>query len=322
MKKMNSQRIIENNIGQSRRFYITGESLGNTTYRNGDDVYGGAFSTLGDDKIWSTAYLFDSDFSNQKAITHVHAILQSFPGFAETLPGEEIYFNVRKGSVLDEDPTNPQTLTTVLFDEENPYDYDDPELSYEIQGDDIWNVLEDELPYTTWISFELPNPILVNPGEIYQAEFRVPPIGINAVFPVLSGNEEKYSSFYYAYPEGEGQWFSLNTITVPIWFSLADANDLSVSDQWTKRNGIELTQNYPNPFNDVTRIQYRLDETSDVTFEVFDMSGRLVYAEDHGRIPAGIAQTFEFDAKSMSSGVYTYSIVSNGERVTRKLTIE
>jgi hypothetical protein len=313
--------LPENNIGQTRTFFISNEGDDQAVFRNGDDRYFGAFPTLGEDVIWGTAYAFDDDFENGKTITHIEAVLQFFPSFAETQAGEIIYFNLRKGAVVNEDPFDPETMTTVLFEEENPYDYSSSELAYEIQEEDIWNVVEDELPYSVWVSFELPNPVMVNPGEIYQAEFRVPPVGSDVVFPAISGVEEKYASFYYTYPSGEGQWNAAPNLTIPIWFRVASADDLSV-DRWSEVNGIELLQNYPNPFNDVTRIQYRLDETSDVTFEVFDMSGRLVYAEDHGRIPAGIAQTFEFSAKSLSAGVYTYSIVSNGERVTRKLTIE
>jgi hypothetical protein len=158
---------------------------------------------------------------------------------------------------------------------------------------------------------------MINAGEVYQAEYRVPPAGAGIVFPPVSGNQEQFAGTLYDF--ADGAWFFLGTNAIPTRFRTTAA---SAVEEVTYESGVQLLQNWPNPFNDVTRIQYRLDETSDVTFEVFDMSGRLVYAEDHGRIPAGIAQTFEFSSKSLSAGVYTYSIVANGERVTRKLTIE
>ncbi|HKL02999.1 MAG TPA: T9SS type A sorting domain-containing protein, partial [Cryomorphaceae bacterium] len=64
------------------------------------------------------------------------------------------------------------------------------------------------------------------------------------------------------------------------------------------------------------------DETMDITFDVYDMAGKLVYTEDMGNVPAGVVQNIEFDVNALSSGVYTYSIVSNDTRVTRKLTVE
>ena len=87
-------------------------------------------------------------------------------------------------------------------------------------------------------------------------------------------------------------------------------------------SGIKLLPNYPNPFTEITRIQFRLNDTAEVRFEVFDMTGKLVYTEDHGKIPAGIAQTFNFEGSALSPGIYTYSILANGKRVSRKLTIQ
>ena len=61
----------------------------------------------------------------------------------------------------------------------------------------------------------------------------------------------------------------------------------------TYESGVQLLQNYPNPAVDNTRIQYRLDETMDITFEVYDMAGKLVYTEDMGNVPAGAVQNFQ-----------------------------
>jgi len=313
---------IEDNVGASRGCRINTDASNNGfgIFRNDGDNYSGAFTTLGQDAIWSTPYVFAQPQVENAVITHVEAVLQFNADFVETLPGELIYFNVRSGSVLEEDPEDPETITTVFFDSENPIEYEAEELEFEITEDDIWDADVDGLPYTVWASFELPNSIMINAGEVYQAEFRVPPAGAGIVFPAISGQQEEYSGTLYDFnAAGGAAWFFTGTTGIPIRFRTADVN--AVEDV-SYESGIQLLQNWPNPFNDVTRIQYRLDETSDVTFEVFDISGRLIYAEDHGRIPAGVAQTFEFDAKSMSSGVYTYSIVSNGERVTRKLTIE
>jgi hypothetical protein len=309
----------EDNVGNTRGCRISTDASndGFAIYRNDGDGYNGAYTTLGQDVIWSTPYVFAQPQVENSVITHVEAVFQFNADFAETQAGELVYFNVRSGSVLEEDPEVPETITTVFFDSENPLEYEDGDLEFEITEADIWDADVDGTPYTVWASFELPNPIMINAGEVYQAEYRVPPAGAGIVFPPVSGNQEQFAGTLYDF--ADGAWFFLGTNAIPTRFRTTAA---SAVEEVTYESGVQLLQNWPNPFNDVTRIQYRLDETSDVTFEVFDMSGRLVYAEDHGRIPAGIAQTFEFSSKSLSAGVYTYSIVANGERVTRKLTIE
>ena len=311
-----------NNMGESRECQISDDDSndGFAVFRNDGDSYNGAYLDLSEGTIWGTVYTFPGIQLESLCITHIETVLQFNEDFAETTPGQVIYFNLRKGSILNEDSENPESITTVVFDSANPLNYELPELSLEITESDIWDYQTDSLPYTVWASFELPSQYPITPGEIYQAEFRVPSNIEGAVFPAVTSNQERYSSFVF--DESEQEWYQLENNAIPIRFRTSSYCPLLSVENVNFDKEIQLLQNYPNPFSDITRIEYRLDETSDVTFEVFDLSGRLIYSEDHGRIPAGIAQTFEFDAKSMSSGVYTYSIVSNGERVTRKLTIE
>ncbi len=72
----------------------------------------------------------------------------------------------------------------------------------------------------------------------------------------------------------------------------------------------ELFQNYPNPFNPVTTIEFSLPEPALVTLKVFNVLGQEVgqlinhQAMDEGR------QMVDFNAASLSSGVYFYQIVA------------
>jgi|GEM_PF-6563399 len=72
-----------------------------------------------------------------------------------------------------------------------------------------------------------------------------------------------------------------------------------------------MFQNYPNPFNPTTSIVYGVPEVSIVTFEVFDMLGRMVYSEHFGEKPVGY-HVVRWDGKGwggiVSSGVYVYRI--------------
>jgi hypothetical protein len=82
----------------------------------------------------------------------------------------------------------------------------------------------------------------------------------------------------------------------------------------------ELYGNYPNPFNPTTRIQYALPFASHVRLEVFDLMGRRVALLVDGEQRAG-SQFVNFDAASLSSGVYVYRLAAAGQTITRKMTL-
>ncbi len=307
----------DNNVGGDRGHNISTEAEDDFgIFMNGENTYGGAYTDDGQDRIFGTALVF-SDFTvENKAITHIEAVFLWSEDFAETIAGEVVYFNLRQGSVLEEDDADPETATTVFFDSDNPLTYEAENLAFTIEEEDIW-LDTDGQPFV-WSSIELPTPILIESGVVYQAEYRIPAAGDNIVFsPTPDGDQEKYSSLMYDFDDGG--WFYLGEAALPIRVRTGNTTGL---EQITHENGIKLTQNFPNPFTDDTRIQYQLDETNEATFEVFDMAGKLVYSQDLGLVPAGAANVLEFNRKSLSSGVYTYSITTATERVTRKMTIE
>ncbi len=305
----------DDNIGDGRGTNVSMESEDvYAPYFNGENSYSGAYTTLGQDAIFGTAYVFPYEVEN-KVITHVEAVFMWSEDFAETIAGEVVYFNVRAGSVLEEDDADPETTTTVFFDSDNPITYEAEELAFTIEEENIWYTADGQ-PFV-WSTFELPNPIMIEEGVVYQAEYRIPAAGDNIVFsPTPQGDQEKYSSLLYDF--ADGAWFFLGNNAMPIRFRTAQAS--SVNDV-TYESGITLLQNYPNPFNNVTRIQYSLDETQIASLEVRDITGKLIMANDLGMVSAGITNTYELNAGSLSAGVYTYSIVTANTQVTRKLTI-
>jgi hypothetical protein len=73
---------------------------------------------------------------------------------------------------------------------------------------------------------------------------------------------------------------------------------------------------------DATTIQFQPLETGDVRFEVHDIQGRLVHAENLGVSTGMSANVHRFERGNLQSGVYTYSIITGGNRVTRKMVID
>ncbi len=78
-----------------------------------------------------------------------------------------------------------------------------------------------------------------------------------------------------------------------------------------------LLQNYPNPFNPNTMIRFQLTRLSDVLLNIYDAQGRLVSELVNGRYNAGTYET-EFSGHGFSSGVYYYSLRTDGVLIVTK----
>lgn len=81
-----------------------------------------------------------------------------------------------------------------------------------------------------------------------------------------------------------------------------------------------LSQNYPNPFNPTTTITYSLPKSGIVTLNVYDMTGRFITTLVNSAKGAGM-HTVEFDASSLSSGVYVYTLETEGYKQTRQMLL-
>ncbi|HEY6951632.1 MAG TPA: T9SS type A sorting domain-containing protein, partial [Bacteroidota bacterium] len=84
--------------------------------------------------------------------------------------------------------------------------------------------------------------------------------------------------------------------------------------------GYSLEQNYPNPFNPSTTIPYTLAKAGNVQIKVVDLLGRTVATLVDGHQSAG-PHTVSFNATTLSSGVYFYSIKSGEFSKTKSLLL-
>jgi len=109
-----------------------------------------------------------------------------------------------------------------------------------------------------------------------------------------------------------------------IYSAQLDAGDLAVNDPNLPTH-FELTQNYPNPFNPSTTITFTLDVNGTVTLKVFDLMGRKISTLLNNVKKAGThhivwngKDTF---GNEMPSGLYLYSLESNGRVYTKKMQL-
>ncbi|NOS84409.1 MAG: T9SS type A sorting domain-containing protein [Ignavibacteria bacterium] len=82
-----------------------------------------------------------------------------------------------------------------------------------------------------------------------------------------------------------------------------------------------LNQNFPNPFNPVTKIRFAIPKQSNITLEVYDVTGKLVsIIAKNVTVTAGIKEV-EFNASNLPSGVYFYSLKSENFSETKKMIL-
>jgi hypothetical protein len=81
-----------------------------------------------------------------------------------------------------------------------------------------------------------------------------------------------------------------------------------------------LSQNYPNPFNPTTKIKFALPKSGLVTLKLFDVVGREIGVLVSQNLSAGTFE-YELNASSLSSGIYFYTLESNGFRDSKKMIL-
>lgn len=81
-----------------------------------------------------------------------------------------------------------------------------------------------------------------------------------------------------------------------------------------------LLQNYPNPFNPATKINFGVNESSQVKIVVFNSIGEEIRILLNEQKEPGVYEV-EFNAASLSSGVYFYQIQAGSFIQTRKMML-
>jgi hypothetical protein len=93
-------------------------------------------------------------------------------------------------------------------------------------------------------------------------------------------------------------------------------NDVKDEDAFS----LELNQNYPNPFNTVTKITYSLPVSGKVALKVYNTLGKEIATLIDEEQIAGIHEV-NFNASSLSGGIYYYKLQAGMVEKTRKMIL-
>jgi len=150
--------------------------------------------------------------------------------------------------------------------------------------------------------------------RIYVCEINM--IGQTATEVDVNGITIPEKNSYQSLRESGGYYYDASTRKLYIQVETAPDSSyqiavggiiLGVKDKTGLPKEFSLAQNYPNPFNPVTNIEYQMPVAGKVVLKVYDILGREVSTLVNDEKAAG-NYSVQFNASSLSSGVYVYKI--------------
>ncbi len=106
--------------------------------------------------------------------------------------------------------------------------------------------------------------------------------------------------------------YHLNDTVCENLLNIVGMHELDLDKFW-------LGQNLPNPANKFTSIEYHIPHSGTVRFEVLDVLGKLMIANETDRSIG--KHTVELDISDLPSGIYYYALEFEGVRLVRKMII-
>jgi hypothetical protein len=170
--------------------------------------------------------------------------------------------------------------------------------------------------------------------------------GAGAIINGITGNSTEWwltrqaTSVYYSATDG-ASWVTHYTAPAGSFYSLGKArtgtyiwgirSNGGISRYGQPISGIQnitvsipenysLSQNYPNPFNPTTKINFSIPKSGLVSLKVYDLLGREITTLVN-EVKISGTYLVDFNASTLSSGVYFYKLESNGFSQVKKMML-
>jgi hypothetical protein len=148
--------------------------------------------------------------------------------------------------------------------------------------------------------------------------------------------EEAYNTNRYSigsdrsnfYPSGKSwfmqtqdqTWYSTGNDLLMLRMYLKDNSNLIDKTDHQLAAGPSVSQNFPNPFNIESTISYKLDQSSDIQLDIRDITGKLVWNQKFGNVPAG-EHAIKLNAGTFQPGSYLYTVTGKDFTKTMRMTV-
>ena len=150
-----------------------------------------------------------------------------------------------------------------------------------------------------------------------------PPVGVDAERPcgewTDGGTGPKFS-----YTPGSATYTPLKirtSLTDALCHRVAQATaDKTVNIRDASSPNVILSSSYPNPFNPTTVISFTVPWTMKISLSVYDVAGRMVQQLANRTFTKGTHE-ISFDASSLPSGLYFYTLITSNYRATHSILL-
>ncbi|MBK6526217.1 MAG: T9SS type A sorting domain-containing protein [Crocinitomicaceae bacterium] len=162
-----------------------------------------------------------------------------------------------------------------------------------------------------FIKLVLNDPVTVAAGDdilILSAHYGGTPIEIGTAQALEEGTVLGFTN---------GSLFSLIAPEAPM--VRADMRDFTAIEE-ESASTFAIGQNVPNPFNNSSVITYTLNEASNVSVQITDVTGKVVQTITPGSQVAG-TYTLTIDAANLADGMYFYTFTVGNEIVTKQMVV-
>lgn len=85
-------------------------------------------------------------------------------------------------------------------------------------------------------------------------------------------------------------------------------------------NGLRVNQNQPNPAKASSVVNYELEKASNVSIQVTDITGKVVFSESYG-VKASGRNSIELNTSNLDAGVYFYTLKADEASITKKMSV-
>ncbi len=180
----------------------------------------------------------------------------------------------------------------------------------------LFTITSDMIPATGNL-----NTVVLN---FHQAEDLTGSINLETNKKYVVGIEHAGGDQSFAYGvQGMDNDFSSRTLVDGTWYwngeqflsRLVFDQTLSLEEN---TSSISIGNIYPNPTSGVSTVSYSLQNSSEVSVNIVDITGKKVYVSAEGQKASG-KHTLDIDATQFNNGVYYITIATDEEIVTKKL---
>jgi hypothetical protein len=141
------------------------------------------------------------------------------------------------------------------------------------------------------------------------------------VFPSMSSTSDDNIHFTYQADSEPGTVTNATEVNKTRYMMISKADIISRIAEQKVLSDHSVSQNYPNPFTGTSTVYVNLDERTELSLEVSNLTGQVVYTLPARTYPAGKAELI-IEAANLGTGVYFYTVRSGNNAVTKKMIVE